>query len=100
MDSVFFILMSNSVYVFEILAGILLLFRRTRVHAVLAAIAFVFMIECAARELTFGALMVNLVLLFLPGAWIKRLLPFFVIYYGYLVAMKVGIFPMFEYSPA
>jgi len=99
-DSVLFVVVSNGVYLFEMLAGILLLARRTRVLAAVASIAFVVMIQLGARELTFGVLMVNLLLLFVPGAWIKRLLPAFLLFYLYLAAHKLDWVPMFSYSPA
>ncbi|MEE8508984.1 MAG: hypothetical protein V3T07_07965 [Myxococcota bacterium] len=99
-DSILFVVLSNSVYLFEMLAGVLLLARRTRAVAAVAAIGFVVMIELGARELTFGVLMVNLLLLFLPGAWIKRLLPAFFLFYLYLVMHKLDWVPMFNYSPA
>ena len=78
----------------------LLLVPRTRVLAAIASIGFVIMIELGARELTFGALMVNLLLLFLPGRWIKRLFPAFLLFYLYLAAHKLGLAPMFAYAPA
>ncbi len=99
-ESLWFVVMSNGVYVFEMLAGILLLVPRTRVLAAIASIGFVIMIELGARELTFGALMVNLLLLFLPGRWIKRLFVGFLLFYLYLAAHKLGWVPMFPYSPA
>ncbi|MCH8165533.1 MAG: hypothetical protein IH889_07985 [Planctomycetes bacterium] len=99
-ESLWFVVMSNGVYLFEMLAGILLLVPRTRVLAAIASIGFVIMIELGARELTFGALMVNLMLLFLPGRWIKRLFVGFLLFYLYLAAHKLGWVPMFPYSPA
>ncbi len=99
-ESLWFVVMSNGVYLFEMLAGILLLVPRTRVLAAIASIGFVIMIELGARELTFGALMVNLFLLFLPGRWIKRLFAAFLAGYLYLAAHKLGLAPMFAYSPA
>ncbi|MCH8152887.1 MAG: hypothetical protein IH830_11015 [Planctomycetes bacterium] len=99
-DSLLFVVMSNGVYLFEMLAGMLLLVPRTRVLAAIASIGFVIMIELGARELTFGALMVNLLLLFLPGRWIKRLFPAFLLFYLYLAAHKLGWVSMFDYAPA
>ena len=99
-DSLLFVVMSNGVYLFEMLAGILLLVPRTRVLAAVASIGFVIMIEIGARELTFGALMVNLLLLFLPGRWIKWAYPAFLVGYLYLAAHKLGLAPMFAYAPA
>ncbi|MHC5023823.1 MAG: hypothetical protein ACYTGG_07915 [Planctomycetota bacterium] len=99
-DSFLFVALSNAVYVFEMLAGILLLLPRTRVIAAVASIVFVIFIELGARELTFGALMTNLLLLYLPGPWIRRLFPVFLLMYAYLAANALGLVPMFDYSPA
>lgn len=99
-DSFLFVALSNAVYVFEMLAGILLLLPRTRVIAVAASIVFVIFIELGARELTFGALMTNLLLLYLPGPWIRRLFPLFLLMYAYLAANALGWLPLFDYSPA
>lgn len=103
-DSLIFVLVSNITYIFEMVAGLLLLLPRTRVVAALASIVFVIMIELAARELTFGALMINLLLLFLPGKWNKWLFPAFAAGYLYLMLAdpKLGLdfIPMFWYSPA
>ena len=100
MESPWFVALSNGVYLFEMLAGILLLIPRTRVVAAVASIGFVIMIQLGARELTFGALMVNRLLLSVPGPWIKRLLPAFLVFYLYLVAHELGFLPLFDYSPA
>jgi len=98
-----FVAMSNLVYVFEIVAPILLMFRRTRTAAALSIIAFVVLIELGAREITFGMLMSNLALLYLAGPWVKRLFPAFAAAYLYLLLADgggAGILPMFWYSPA
>ncbi len=46
-------------------------------------------IECAARELFFGALFINLLLLFPRRDLNSRLLPLFVLLYGGLVALRL-----------
>ena len=99
-DSPLFLLISNSVYVFEMAAGVLLMVRRTRTLAAIGAILFVIMIELAARELTFGMLMINLLLLFAAGRWNLFTLPAFALAYAWLVAAAAGFVPMFKYSPA
>ncbi len=98
-DSLWFIIVSNGVYIFEMLAGVLLIVRRTRSWAVGASIVFVIMIELGAREITFGALMINLLLLSSKRTWVKWLFVPFAMLYLYLVAAGVGWVPMFEYSP-
>ena len=102
-DSPLFMLLSNSVYVFEMAAAMLLMVPKRRAFAALAAIAFVVAIEAGARELSFGALMINLLLIFTDGPWIRRLLPLFAVFYGYLLLAEnggLGILPMFSYAPA
>lgn len=102
-DAPLFVALSNLVYLFEIVAPILLLFRRTRSAAALSIIAFVVLIELGAREITFGMLMVQLSLIFMQGPWIRRLFPAFALGYLYLLLAEgggAGILPMFWYSPA
>ena len=98
-DSVLFLAVSNSVYIFEMLAPLLMLVRKTRVAATLAAIAFIVAIEAGAREIIFGAFIINLLLLFLPGTWNKNLFFFFAVLYAYLAAAAFNFVPMFEYPP-
>ncbi len=92
-DSGLFVVMSNLVYVFEMAAAIFLVVPRTRTIAALASIGFVIMIELGAREVIFGFLTVNLLLLFLPGPWNARLFPLFVVMHVLLVLSVVGILP-------
>jgi len=99
-DSTLFCILSNGVYVFELLAPLLLLIPKVRPLAALLSIGFIIAIEAGARELVFGALMINLLLVFLDGAWIKRLFPLFAVAYAYLVAAAIlDWVPMFEYIP-
>ena len=95
-----FVAMSNAVYLFEMGAGIALLVPRLRALAALAAIGFVVAIEAGARELTFGALMIALLLLFVEGAWMRRVLPLLLAFYAYLVLADhhgLGWLPIFWY---
>lgn len=99
-NSTLFMILTNSVYVFEMLAPIFLLIKKARPVAVLLSIGFVLAIEAGARELVFGALMINLLLIFFDGAWNKRLFPLFAIMYAYLIAAAfLDWVPMFEYAP-
>jgi hypothetical protein len=89
---------SNGSYLFELVAPFLLLWRRTRTWAVLAAIGFVVCIELGARELMFGALFINLLLLFLPRPINRALLPGFAAFYAVLIASRLGVLPKFQFN--
>jgi hypothetical protein len=80
------------------LAPLLLLVRRTRGPAALATIAFVFCIEAGALELMFGALFLNLLLLFLPRPINRTLLPGFAVFYAVLIGSRLGILPRFWFN--
>ena len=97
-DSLLFLAISNSVYIFEMVAGILLLVRKARPFTALAIIAFVIVIEIAAREIVFGALMVNLALLFIPGRWNQWLFGLFVGFYLFLIVTNRFHLDLFFYS--
>jgi hypothetical protein len=99
--STFFVLLSNAVWIAEILLGVLLIVPRTRTLAVFASIAFVAGIEVAAREVFFGFVFVNSILLYLPGDVHRRLvvpmavlLPLLI---GILALAHAGIIPMVRY---
>jgi hypothetical protein len=92
------VVMANGVYLFEMLAPLLLVIRRTRGLAALATIGFVFCIEAGALELMFGALFLNLLLLFLPRPVNRTLLPGFAALYAVLVASRLGLLPKFWFN--
>jgi uncharacterized membrane protein YphA (DoxX/SURF4 family) len=100
-DSMLFKVLSNLVYVFEITAGAALLVPRLRRWAALSIMVFVVFIELGARELTFGLLMMSLLLLFLEGSWIRRVFWVVVAGYGALILHDLlGWEEIFWYSPA
>ena len=66
---------SNGVVLAELALPVLMVVVRTRVAAMLAAIALVVAIQTGARELGFALLFSNLLLLFTPTDWNGRLLP-------------------------
>jgi hypothetical protein len=74
-NSPIFLAMSNSVYLCEMLAPLLLLLRRTRVLATSGFLLFMLAVEAGAFELLFGLLMLNLLLIFFPRAINYRALP-------------------------
>jgi hypothetical protein len=97
-DSTLFVVMSNAVYVFEMGAALLLLWPRTRAATAIASILFVVAIEAGAREFVFGAMMIGLLMLFLPLSWLRFAFPLVVAMYIYLIAAAFDVVPMFEYA--
>lgn len=81
--------LSNAVYIVEIGLPFLLLWRPTRAAAMAAAIVFTLALQVAARELFFGALFVNGLLLFSHSALNRRLLPLFGFLYAALLLTRV-----------
>ena len=92
-DSVLAILLSNVTWVLELALPVLLLVKRTRSAAAILSIVFLGAIEFGAREFYFGFLFINLLLLFPTRDWNRRLFPVFVIAYGYMLAVKLGLAP-------
>jgi hypothetical protein len=89
-DALLFVLAANAVWVAEIALSAGMLWRRTRVAAALAAIALVVTIQLAPNEWMFALLYAQLLLLFVPGEWNRRLLPAFVAAYAYLLVALAG----------
>ena len=89
------VIVSNLTWLAEMALPFFLLWRRTRALAVAAAIGLVAVIQMAARELFFAALMVNWLLLFTRRAWNRRLFPVFVTFYLLLAASRLGWVPRF-----
>jgi hypothetical protein len=89
-DAPLFVLAANSVWVAEIALSAGLLWRATRVAAALGAIALVVTIQLAPNEWMFALLYVQILLLFVPGEWNRRLLPAFVAAYAYLLLALAG----------
>jgi len=92
------VLAANAAYAFEIVAPVFLVWRRTRTLAVLATMAFVATIEIGARELMFGALFANLLMLFLPRAINRPLVPAFAALYAVLIASRLGVLPKVQFN--
>jgi hypothetical protein len=97
-DSAAFVAASNLVWVCEIGLPVLMLVRRTRAVAATVAIVFLVLIETGARELFFGALFVNLVLLFYRTDLNRRLLPWFAALLAGLVLLRLWIAPGWEFN--
>ncbi len=92
------VLVSNATYLFELLAPLFLIARRTRLPAALVTLAFVVAIEVGARELMFGALFLNLILLFLDRPWNRTLLPLWAALFAVLIASRSGLLPRFFFN--
>lgn len=87
------VLASNGVYVFEILTPAALVWRRTRPWAAGAALLVVAAIEAGARELLFGLLFVNLLLLFFARPVNRAVLPASLAVLLALAASRFGLLP-------
>lgn len=72
-----FVAASNLVWIAEIGLPGLMIWRRTRDWATVAAIALIVMIQLGALEVGFALLFVNLLLLFFAQNWNRRLFPLF-----------------------
>lgn len=90
--------LANGVYLFEMGAPFLLVWRRTRPYAAVAALAVIGAIEIGARELLFGILFVNLLLLFFARPVNRALLPASLAVLAILAATRVGLLPSFSFN--
>jgi hypothetical protein len=89
---------SNGVYLFELAAPPLLVWRRTRPYAAVAALAVISAIEIGARELLFGILFVNLLLLFFARPVNRAVLPASLAALAILAAARIGLLPSFWFN--
>jgi len=89
-NSLLLVLLSNSVWLAEVGLALGMFWQRTRVAAALAAIALTFLIQLAPREFMFALLYAQLLFLFVPGEWNRRLLIPLLALYVYLVAVLMG----------
>ena len=92
------LLIANGVYLFEMAAPVLLVWRRTRPYAAVAALAVITAIEIGARELLFGILFVNLLLLFFARPVNRVLLPVSLAVLAVLAAARSGLLPPFSFN--
>ncbi len=97
-DSTLFRALSNASYLGEIAVALPLFWQRTRTTAAVAGIGLIAAIEAGAREVFFGSLMVNLLLLYFPANWNARALPGFILFYLVLLATALGWLPDWEFT--
>lgn len=94
----------NSVWIGEVLAGVLLVFRRTRVVGWVLSFLVILGIEIVAREIFFGVLFVAILLAFLHRDYVRKLIPAVVVLYLYLIVVhyfsaSVAWIPEFTFYP-
>ncbi len=92
------LLVSNGVWLGEIVAGLLLIPARTRVLGALLGMGLLLGIELGARELMFGLLMTNMLCLYAPVSWSRRLLPASGAFYAVLGAATLGWLPFWSFN--
>jgi hypothetical protein len=92
-DSPLLLAASNGIWLAELSLPALMLWRRTAPLAALATLVLLLGIEIGAREVFFGLIFSNGVLLFLPAAWQRWALPFTVSLLGALLASRLGLLP-------
>lgn len=84
---------SRAVVLAEIALPVLLVIRRTRLVALGAAILLLFSIETAAREVFFGLVMVNALLLFAPATAHRAFVPGAAVLLAALLLVRLGVLP-------
>jgi len=92
-DSPIFVVASNAVWIAELCLPVLLLSRRGRVWGALGGVGLMVGIQVVALEIGFALLFVNLLLLFLPGRWNARALPFTLVIFVWALGAAAGWLP-------
>jgi hypothetical protein len=87
------LLLSNATYMFEMGLVPLLVWRRTRQFAVVGGLLFLLGIELAAREVFFGLIYINMLLLFCERDVNRRLLAVFAAVLACLLLVRWKILP-------
>lgn len=84
---------SNGTWLVELALAPLLVWWRTRRAAALLGLALIAGIELGAREVFFGLVFANAILLYLPGAWHRRAVPGVALLLAALMLSRVGVLP-------
>lgn len=92
-SSPLFLAVSRAVVLAEIALPVLLVVRRTRLVALATAVVLLFAIEAAAREVFFGLVMVNALLLFAPPTAHRAFVPGAAVLLTALVLVRLGLLP-------
>ena len=86
-------MLSNSIYVAEMALATLLALRPTRRVAVVAVSVFIILTEVVAREFLFGALFLNLILMFVRTDLNQRMIKLFAASLACLMLIRIGLLP-------
>ncbi len=92
-----FLAASNGAYLAEMVVAVLLALPATRRLGVVSGIVLLLAIEVAAREVFFGALVVNALLLFLPRARNGWLVPTVAVAMAALLLVRLGVLPEMKF---
>ncbi|WP_148314545.1 hypothetical protein [Sorangium cellulosum] len=87
------IVFSNAVYLSELLVALLLVRERTRALGTALGVMVIAAIEVVAREITFGILALNLLMLFFPLPWRKAVAALSIVAYVALLAAQWYVGP-------
>jgi len=99
-NSLPYLVVINSVWITEMLAGVLLFFRRTRMAGFVFGMFVIIGIEVVAREIFFGVLFVAILLAFLRADYVRRLLLPATLLYVYLICVHYFTWlPRFTFYP-
>lgn len=92
------LIVSRAAYTSEMVLPLLFLNRRTRALAVIGSVVLMILVECAAREFSFGMFFINFTLLFVSGALHWRLRWVFVL--GAAIMFVLRVLQALEMIPA
>jgi hypothetical protein len=84
---------ANATWITELALGPLLCIRKTRMLAVAVALGLLLAIELAAREVFFGLVFANAILVFAPERAHRRAVPVVGVVLGVLALSRLGILP-------
>jgi len=87
------VLLSNGTYLFEMGLVPLLVWRRTRALAVVSGLVFLLSIESAAREIFFGLIYVNMLLVFFERDVNRRVLPVYAAVLACMLLVRLKVLP-------
>jgi hypothetical protein len=91
------LLVSNLVYVMEIVCAVLLCFRRTQRFGIVLTLILLIGIQLGMREVFFAMYLIVLLLLYLPEIWIRKSIPAFVCACALLILSKFTLLLPFEF---
>lgn len=91
------IILSNSVWIFEILGGLLIFHAKLRHLGILISLLVLFAVESGAREVYFGLFMINLVFLFVKRNWSQAIFYFSILALVFFELCRQEVIGIFVY---